>query len=281
MLSASVSVSAAKSVYEEETPVADVVMHCDEPNVAAGEIVVVNVSLENISLESGVIACDLPVFYNKDILELTLVEVVVPDFWNGNDKSLCNINAGDNYSWLRVIPERPEGSNLQYEDFAVKQDKGIMFNLIFTAKKAGNTTVTIKNDEKNKLYMMVVSPDIKNYRPNGASLKVRVSAYENSGWVEETEEPVEESVDYGNVSEEAGEASGAESAVTPQESQVIHDSASANVTTPDNGDEVEKDDDNGGSATKYIIIFAVIGAVAGGAIGAFVGMSKKKAKNNK
>ena len=261
---------------------ADVVMHCDEPNVAAGEIVVVNVSLENISLESGVIACDLPVFYNKDILELTLVEVVVPDFWDGNDKYLCNINAGDNYSWLRVIPERPEGSNLQYEDFAVKQDKGIMFNLIFTAKKAGNTTVTIKNDEKNKLYMMVVSPDIKNYRPNGASLKVRVSAYENSGWVEETEEPVEEeSVYYESVSEEAGEASGAESAVTPQESQVIHDSASANVTTPDNGDEVEKDDDNGGSATKYIIIFAVIGAVAGGAIGAFVGISKKKAKNNK
>ena len=278
MLSASVSVAAAKSVYEVETPMADVVMHCDEPNVAAGEPVVVNVSLENISLEPGIIACDLPVFYDKDILELTLIEVVVPDSWDGNDKSLCNINAGDNYSWLRVIPERPQGSNLQYEDFAVKQDKGIMFNLVFTAKKAGNTTVTIKNDEKNKLYMMVVSPDIKNYRPNGASLKVRVSAYENSGWVEETEEPVEESVYY--ESEDVGEASGVESTVPPQESQIVNDSTIANDPAPDNTTADANDDDNGGAA-KYIIIFAVIGGVAGGAIGAFVGKSKKKEKNDK
>lgn len=259
---------------------ANVVMHCDEPNVAAGELVVVNVSLENISLEPGIIACDLPVFYDKDILELTLIEVVVPDSWDGNDKSLCNINAGDNYSWLRVIPERPQGSNLQYEDFAVKQDKGIMFNLVFTAKKAGNTTVTIKNDEKNKLYMMVVSPDIKNYRPNGASLKVRVSAYENSGWVEETEEPVEESVYYESESEDVGEASGVESTVPPQESQIVNDSAIANDPAPDNTTADANDDDNGGAA-KYIIIFAVIGAVAGGAIGAFVGKSKKKEKNDK
>lgn len=233
----SVNVSAA-SPYASEGTVADVVFDCDKTDIAVGDLLVVDISFVNVSLENGYIACDLPLYYDKEMLDLNYQEVIAPDYWKGYEKLLFNPGTGHDYCWLRVIPEIPEGAGLSYDDVAIKEDKALTFRLVFVAKKVGETTLTIKNDEDNLIYMMIVGTDVKNYLPKGASLAVSVSASGDSSSAAESEPPVIDDSSAPVESEVPDESSIPTESEAPAESSIPAES-DALVESSDESGETE------------------------------------------
>ena len=283
----------------DDAPAAELVFQSDKPYAEVGELIEVKLFINNISVKDGIIACDLPLFYDKEVLELSYQEAIVPKSWGSSYKFLYDPGTDKDFCWLRVVPDVPIGQPLDFYEFCVTEDNTLGFLLVFTVKKAGATKLQIKHKAEDNVFMMIVSPELENYPPSSSLFEINSDAAgsEDSS-IEDSSESEGSSAEESSAEESSEEASSAEESSTieskpEEESSIVAESSESGdgEASEDASDEVsagkentkdnnegdgDKDGDESNTLTIVLIaigVLVVIGGVAG-----YVIVSKKKQK---
>lgn len=312
MFTASMGITAFAAMDDEAA--AELVFYAESTEMSVGDYIEVTLYIEENNVSDGIIGCDLPMFYDKSMLELSYQEVIVPESWGSYYRSLFNPGEGTDFCWLRVCYDPPLGEPFEPEKFAVTEDKGIGFTLVFTALKAGETTIEIMHKADDNVYMMLVNSELENFPPNGTTLDISITEGDASGDDASQEESAsvetstydEESVSA-ELSENVDSSAVLEESVTvsspeTEESEEISTedlsdgevstlvSVNSEETSDTNGnvvgeeqkptDSQNKDDkkEEGGNTLIIILVIVVVVAVCGG-IAAFYVIKNKKAKD--
>jgi len=275
-----VALSAGLSAFAkmDDAPVSDLVFVCENTDVKVGDLIEVKVFINNISLEDGIIACDLPLFYDSEALELSYQDAIIPQSWGTNYSFLFSPNDGTGYCWLRVVPDVPLSEELDFYKYTVTEDDTLGFILVFTAKKTGDTSLEIKHKADENVYMMMVSPELENFPPNGAKLDISVGdgqgaesteSGENSASAESSEVEESDVSEESSKTEESGEA--AESSAITENSEAEESSGAIGSTdaeesvAPDNADgnsaSASTDSSSDEDGFPYGLVIAIAGAV--------------------
>ncbi len=258
----------------EDSPVSDLVFVCETTEVQVGDFIEVKVFINNISLEEGIIACDLPLFYDSNVLELSHQEAIIPASWGSNYSFLFSPKGDDAYCWLRVVPDVPLNEELDFYKYTVTEDNTLGFLLVFTAKDTGKTSLEIKHKADENAYMMMVTPELENFPPNGAKLDIVINnqTAEGSDTVEsDTEIESTEPMESTPVSENSEPMESAPDAGSTDVEESV-----APVSTGDDSAAVKDASFSDRGAFPVVLIICIIGAVLViGGVGAFFAMREK------
>ncbi len=240
------------SAAMSDAPIADIVFHCEDDTVAVGDLITVEVYIENYTHDEGFLACDIPVKYDKSMLELSFQEVLAPKSWGNYYRFLFNPGVDSetgevyDYCWLRVLPDIPSGADMDYEDFVITESKALGFRLVFTAKAEGETVITVKKDAQKLIdAMIVVITNFDNYPAKNNSLTVKIGDYPDDS---SAATPPESSTEQ-EPSEEP------ESSAAPNESEDIPPVESSNdvsesVEPDESSTQTESADESGDTASS-------------------------------
>lgn len=285
-----IGVSAANNLDKK---IADIKLYVDK-QVEVGKEFVLSVYIENITLSAGVVANDLPLYFDADKLSVLSVECVFPNEWAGyGDFFGVNPPVTEQPYYLRSLPDASDlMTNLAYR---ITESKAIGYKVKFSANKLGKAEISIVGDANSKNPIMLVSisgEDISNYGANGMTVSVEivdeiredVSSADVSDDVssedttsddtpsEDSDEPI--TGDPSDISEETSEGDESSQDVSADVDSSAEDSVASedDVITPDSSDD-SGDSDN--TTLIIIVICAALLAIAA-AVGVAVYVNKKK-----
>ncbi len=142
--------------------------------VATGSTFTVNAYVNDITTPNGLVACDLPLVYDKTKLQLVSAEPIVPSNWAGKTTDLSSADKGAVPYWLSVACTADD--LLANDDYYVKADNSLGFAITFKALTAGEAVISIDNDLVSETFILAVDADgFVNYGVTGAAHTVTVS----------------------------------------------------------------------------------------------------------
>lgn len=277
--------------------IADIKLYADE-QVKQGDEFVVSIYIENITLSDGVVANDLPLYFDADKVTVLAVECVFPKAWSGfGDFFGVNPPVTEQPYYLRSLPDASDlMTNTAYR---ITESKAIGYKVKFSADKIGKAEIGIKGDAKNPIMLVAINgEEISNYGANGMTVSVDivkeivdVSSSDNTSEEEPVSkepisEPSEEVSD--NASEEASvDVPSVDVSELVSEDVVSQDKLETSDTATDDssaaaddkpveGDSSASDGDNGFNKTTAIIIVCAILVLSAVIAGAVVYFNKKK-----
>lgn len=298
----SIGVFAANNLDQK---IADIKIYADE-QVKLGDEFIVSIYIENITLSGGVVANDLPLYFDSDKLTVLAVECVFPQEWNGyGDFFGINPPITEQPYYLRSLPDASDlMTNTSYR---ITKSKAIGYKVKFSANKIGKADISVVGDANSKNPIMLVSingEDISNYGANGMTVSVEIvkeigditSSDVTSEDNPSSEEPISDvsavvsddvSDDVsGNVSEDVSsvESSGIVSDdVSSQDKLETSDAETDKSSAATDDKTVESDssdDDNDTGFDKTIMIIIICAVLALSAAGVVVAIYFNKRKKN-
>jgi len=167
-------VEAYGSLTGKYTPAAEVAVSTDKNAVRPGEYFTVTVLVNNITAPNGIVACDLPLVYDNNVLRLTSCQGIYPTAWGNSGILLGEPTLSSQPYWLRLACDASDlATNSKYN---VKASGVLGFTLTFKALAEGAATIAVDNVPENGDFMLVVNgADFENYGATGASVSVNVS----------------------------------------------------------------------------------------------------------
>lgn len=294
LLCACLSIGAFAANYLDKT-VADIKIYADK-QVKLGDEFIVSIYIENITLSGGVVANDLPLYFDADKLTVLAVECVFPEAWNGfGDFFGINPPVTEQPYYLRSLPDASDlMTNTSYR---ITESKAIGYKVKFKADKIGKAEISVKNDSSMKNPIMLVAingEDISNYGAKGMTVSVEVvkeiiedssvddvSDEEPSSQesISDVSEVVSEEVSAGEASDIVSEDVSSQDAIEisgteTDESSAVADDKSVETDSSDAGD-----DDGDGKTLMIIVICAVLALSAVvAAVAVYVNKKKKGAE---
>lgn len=153
---------------------ASIDLSADSTSVRPGDLFTVTATLKDITVSGGVVACDLPLNYDTELLELVSVKEICPDSWGGSGLLVCAPDKTATPYWLRLICDAAD--LLTNSAYYVKTSGVLGFSLTFKALKTGNASVTIDNDGDAMAFPMIVDANgFVNYGAEGESISIGIS----------------------------------------------------------------------------------------------------------
>lgn len=289
----SIGVSAANNLDKK---IADIKIYADD-RVILGDEFTVSIYIENITLSAGVVANDLPLYFDADKLTVLAVDCVFPQEWDGyGDFFGINPPVTEQPYYLRSLPDASDlMTNTSYR---ITESKAIGYKLKFSADKLGKAEISVKNDEKNPIMLVSINgEDISNYGANGMTVSVEivkeiadVSSSDNTSVDDpSSQEPasdvsddvsndasddVSEEVSSGEASDVASEDFGSRD--MSEESDVKTDESSISADDKPVASDSSDTDDNGGNGKMIIIIIVACVVLASGvAVAVYFNRRKK------
>ncbi len=142
--------------------------------VATGSTFTVNAYVNAITAPNGLVACDLPLVYDKTKLQLVSAEPIVPANWAGKTTDLSSADKSAVPCWLSVACTADD--LLTNDAYYVKADNSLGFALTFRALAAGEAVISVDNDLASETFVLAVDAvGFVNYGVTGATHTVTVS----------------------------------------------------------------------------------------------------------
>lgn len=199
---------------------ADVKLYSDG-QVKLGDEFTVEIYIENITAANGIVANDLPLYYDRDRLSIVSVKCVFPAAWGNSGWGKTEFKKEEYPCYLRSFPEVESINDPAYW---IKQSRQLGYKVTFKAEAAGGAFVAVENDAEAKFPILLVSIDgdeINNYGANGSRISVEIT---DGAVNSKDDESLEES-----ASSEASEAESADVSEEPESSAADNTSEEESV----------------------------------------------------
>lgn len=164
----------AEIVTALDKKVASINLYADE-NVEVGKEFVVSIFIEAITVPSGVLANDLPLYYDRDKLTALSVEPVYPDAWLPFADFFGHKEFDEYPYYLRSLPDAAD--IMTNPAYRITKSKEIGYKIKFKANKVGEAFVGVENDDIGKYPIMLVSVEnttMYNYSANGETIMINI-----------------------------------------------------------------------------------------------------------
>lgn len=153
---------------------AELSLSADRTEVRPGDYVTVTVTVDNITTPNGIVACDLPLFYSHDKLELVSVSEIYPNEWGAYGMYVGDSNKNASPYWLRSICDASD--LLTNSAYYIKASGKLGFILTFKALSEGEADITVDNSVDADAFALVVdAKGFVNYGATGDTVTVTVS----------------------------------------------------------------------------------------------------------
>lgn len=141
---------------------------------AKGSVITVNAYVNAITTPNGLVACDLPLVYDKTKLQLVSATPIVPDNWEGKYINLSAEDKNTSPYWLSVACDADD--LLTNDDYYVTADNKLGFAITFKAIANGDAVVSIDNNIETENFILAVDAvGFVNYGVNGMAHTITIS----------------------------------------------------------------------------------------------------------
>ncbi len=250
---------------------ADVAVYAEKETLLVGEQLKVAVYIENIKTDDGIVACDIPLSYDKSVLKIVAVEHVNPPAWSDMSLCLCDMSLSESPYTLRVACDHKDA--LVDKKLHITEDRQIGFFVTFDTLAQGDTTVAVHGDSSSTP-LFIVSGKGSNLAANGSKVDIKITEKQAEISVESSEEVSENT--SGEVSTDASTelsipdatSAPADSSESVTETTVIVDNNSDGSVAEGTSSEISKAEtsENGtttdGEKDGGYLLYIIIGVVA-------------------